>query len=82
MPRDSCPIEKCAKELKAIEKSAIKFQEDLKKVTTKTANKRVSLKTVASDLQKVKAAFLRLPESKQLKKCLVEKCNAKPVKRT
>jgi hypothetical protein len=82
MPRDSCPIEKCAKELKAIEKSAVKFQEDLRKAAAKASNKRVSFKTVAKDMQKVKAAFLRLPESQQLKKCLEEKCNAQPAKRT
>jgi hypothetical protein len=82
MPRDPCAITKCAKELKAIEKSAVKFQEDLRKAMTKSANNRVSFKTVANDMQKVKAAFLRLPESKQLKKCLVEKCKAKPAKRT
>lgn len=82
MPRDLCPIEKCAKELKAIEKSAVKFQEDLRKATAKAADKRVSFKTVANDLKKVKAAFLRLPESKQLTKCLVQKCKAKPIQRT
>lgn len=78
MPRDPCVIEKCARELKAIEKSSVKFQEDLRKAMAKTADKRVPFKTVANDLQKVKAAFLRLPESKQLKKCLIEKCKAKP----
>lgn len=78
MPVENCVIRKCAKELKNIENASVKLQKDIKEIMDRKVVERESFGNLVREMDKVKRAFQELPESKQLTKCLIEKCNVKP----